>query len=137
MSTQDELAIRDLNARYIDAVNRYSADDWSATWAEDASWDLLGHEVEATWQGAMGSFEFALMMLNSGTLQVDGQRATGRWYLTEHLKPKDGDANMVLGVYDDEYSCESGSWLFTRRRYRILYQGAPDLSGNYNPYEPV
>ena len=129
MSTQDELAIRDLNARYIDAVNRYSADDWTATWAVDASWDLLGHVVEGR--------EAILMMLNSGTLQVDGQRATGRWYLTEHLKPKDGDANMVLGVYDDEYSSESGSWLFTRRRYRILYQGAPDLSGNYNPYEPV
>jgi hypothetical protein len=142
MSTLDELAIRDLNARYIDAVNRYHAGDWAATWSEDATWDLLGNVIEgrdailATWQGAMGSFEFALMMLNSGTLRLDGQQGTGRWYLTEHLKPGEGDAQMVLGVYDDEYSCASGSWLFTRRSYRIIYQGPPDLSGTYTPYRP-
>ena len=34
MSTsQHELAIRELVARYIDAVNRYNAEDWAATWA--------------------------------------------------------------------------------------------------------
>ena len=140
MSTPDELAINELVARYIDAVNRYHADDWAATWAEDATWNLLGMEVEGkatileTWKGAMSGFEFALMMLNSGTLSVDGQRASGRWYLTEHLKTTEGEASMVLGVYDDEYSRESGSWLFTRRRYNILYRGPADLSGDYNPY---
>lgn len=140
MSTSDELAIRALAARYIDAVNRYHADDWIATWSEDATWDLLGMEVQGrdailqTWQGAMGGFEFALMMLSSGTIEVDGKQATGRWYLTEHLKTKDGDSSMVLGVYDDEYSSESGSWLFTKRRYNILYRGPQDLSGDYAPY---
>ena len=143
MSTSlDELAIRDLVARYIDAVNRYNAEDWAATWAEDATWDLMGTVVEGReailqlWQGAMGSFEFALMMLNSGTLSVNGQSATGRWYLTEHLKMGDGSTNMTLGVYDDEYSCESGSWLFSRRSYNVIYQGPPDLSGAYTPYRP-
>ena len=140
MSTLDELAIRDLVARYIDAVNRYHAEDWLSTWAEGATWDLLGMEVTGrdailqTWQGAMSGFEFALMMLNSGTLAVDGQQASGRWYLTEYLKTGEGDSSMVLGVYDDEYSCASGSWLFTRRRYNILYRGPADLSGDYAPY---
>ncbi len=139
MSSLDEIAIRDLVSRYIDAVNRYDADDWVATWADDATWDLLGMEVQGkaaileTWQGAMSGFEFALMMLNSGTLEVDGERASGRWYLTEHLRTAEG-GSMVLGVYDDEYSCESGSWLFTRRRYNILYRGPADLSGDYAPY---
>jgi hypothetical protein len=143
MSTSlDELAIRDLVARYIDAVNRYHAEDWAATWAEDATWDLMGTVVEGReailqlWQGAMSGFEFALMMLNSGTVTVNGQRATGRWYLTEHLKTVDGGSNMTLGVYDDEYSCASGSWLFARRSYHVIYQGSPDLSGMYNPYRP-
>ncbi len=142
MSTLDELAIRDLNARYIDAVNRFNAEDWIATWSPTATWDLMGHVVEggeailATWQGAMGGFDMVVMMLNSGTIQVSGEQATGRWYITEHLVPGEGDANMTLGVYNDEYALEEGRWVFTRRTYQVIYQGPPDLSGNYMPYRP-
>ena len=35
MAVQDELAIRQLIARYSDAVNRYDAEAWAATWAPD------------------------------------------------------------------------------------------------------
>ena len=94
MSTSlDELAVRNLVAAYIDAVNRYNKDDWAATWSETATWDLMGMEVSGRdaivelWTGAMSGFETALMMLNSGTVTVDGDTASGRWYLTEHLKP--------------------------------------------------
>jgi ketosteroid isomerase-like protein len=143
MSTEtDELAIRDLVARYIDAVNRYHQPDWAATWSETASWNLMGMEVEGRasivelWAGAMSSFEFALMMLNSGTLTIDGDNAKGRWYITEHIKPKDGDPALTLGVYDDEYRRENGQWLFSRRHYNVMYQGPADYSGNYNAYRP-
>ncbi|MEM0954919.1 MAG: nuclear transport factor 2 family protein [Pseudomonadota bacterium] len=141
-TTQHELAIRDLVARYIDAVNRYNAEDWAATWHRDARWDLMGTIVEGSeailglWKGAMGSFDAALMMLNSGTVAVDGESARGRWYVTEHLKPAEGDPNMTLGVYDDEYVLEDGQWLFSSRRYHVMYQGAPDMSGVINPYRP-
>ena len=143
MSTNlDELAIRDLNARYIDAVNRYNKDDWAATWSESAIWNLMGMEVSGKgaivemWTNAMAGFEFAIMMLNSGTISVDGDAATGRWYITEHLKMADGSTNMTLGVYDDEYRREGDNWLYSRRSYQVIYQGPPDLSGNYNPYRP-
>ena len=29
-----------------------------------------------------------------------------------------------------------GRWLFTRRSYQVIYQGSPDLSGNFTPYRP-
>ena len=138
----DELAIRDLVARYIDAVNRYHKDDWAATWSDSATWNLMGMEVSGRkaivelWTNAMAGFEFAIMMLNSGTVTVDGETATGRWYLTEHLKTVEGDTNITLGVYDDEYRREDGAWLFARRSYQIIYQGPPDLSGNYTPFRP-
>ena len=130
----DELAIRQLAAAYIDAVNRYHADDWIATWADDATWNLMGMEVAGKdnilnlWQGAMGGFEWVVMMLNSGTIEVDGDAATGRWYVTEHLNPKEGDANLTLGVYDDRYCKRDGKWLFAERRYHVLFQGQADYS---------
>jgi uncharacterized protein (TIGR02246 family) len=138
----DELAVRNLVAEYIDAVNRFNGDDWIATWAEDATWYLMGMEVvgrEAIlglWQGAMGSFDFAIMMLNSGTIQIDGDTATGRWYITEHTKPTEGDAALVLGVYDDTYKKVDGKWLFNSRHYNVMYQGAADYSAELTPYRP-
>ncbi|MEP5765711.1 MAG: nuclear transport factor 2 family protein [Halieaceae bacterium] len=140
--TADELAIRDLVARYIDAVNRHNQDDWAATWSENASWNLVGMEVSGRqaivelWVGAMSGFDFALMMLNSGTVQINGDSATGRWYVTEHLKPCDGDANTTLGVYEDEYAKENGEWVFTRRQYHIMCQGAADSNATFTPYRP-
>jgi len=139
-NSADELAIRQLVAEYIDAVNRYNGEDWIATWSDDAIWFLMGMEVKGSedifnlWKGAMSSFEFAIMMLNSGTVTVDGDTASGRWYVTEHIKPKEGDTNLTLGVYDDRYRKQNGKWLFAERRYHVLYQGAGDYSGNYQAY---
>jgi hypothetical protein len=137
---EDDLAIRTLVARYADAVNRYNEADWAATWGENATWHLMGMPVTSRqaivdlWRGAMSTFDFALMMMNSGTLEIDGDTATGRWYLTEHTKPTEGDAAVVLGVYDDKYCKENGAWVFAERRYNIMYQGPADYSGNYQPY---
>lgn len=140
MSDSSELAIRDLAARYIDAVNRFDAEAWAATWSETAVWTMPGVTAEGRdnilqlWQGAMGSFNYALMALNSGTLHIDGDSASGRWYITEHLSPKEGPGMLVFGVYDDRYTCEDGQWLFAERTYNILYRGASDYSGEYTPY---
>lgn len=127
-TTADELAIRDLAARYIDAVNRRDAEAWGATWSEQGVWEILGNRVEgrepivAFWNGAMAGFSFTFMMLGSGTLAIEGDRASGRWYLTEHLVGVDGSASMVCGVYEDRYVREQGEWRFAERRYAILRQ---------------
>lgn len=131
-SIADELAIRDLAARYIDAVNRRDEAAWSATWAERGAWEIMGHRVEGRdgvvgfWRGAMAGFPFAFMQLGSGTLELTGgDEATGRWYLTEHLEQPDGSRVQVLGCYEDRYVREGGGWRFAERRYAILRQ-APE-----------
>ena len=40
------------------------------------------------WVAAMGSFEYVVMMLNSNTVQIDGDSASGRSYVTEHLNDR-------------------------------------------------
>jgi hypothetical protein len=139
IDVRDELAIRDLNARYIDAVNRVDLDGWQATWAEDGIWNLLGNEVSGraaiakTWQGAMAQFEFVVMALNSGTLERRGATVSGRWYITEYLRPRQGGGRIVLGVYRDQYGEDAGEWKFKRRAYHAIYQGSCDLSGAHQP----
>ena len=133
------MALRNLMARYVDAVNRRDGDAWAKTWAEDASWDLLGTEVSGRanivglWQQMMSGFEFALMMPSSCLLEIDGDRASGHWYLQEYTRDLEGNSGTVLSRYLDTYSRVDGQWLYQSRRYSFIYHGPADLSGNYTP----
>ncbi len=62
----DELAIRELVASYADAVVRRDADAWSATWAEDGEWHILGNAtrgrdaVVSLWKQLMAAVPFVV-----------------------------------------------------------------------------
>ena len=134
---EDELALRSLMGRYVDAVNRRDESAWAATWAEDANWNLLGTQVSGKahivglWQQMMAGFEFALMMPSSGLFDIEGESATGHWYLQEFTRDLDGNGSIVLSRYLDSYVKKSGQWLYQSRSYSFIYHGAPDLSGSY------
>ena len=136
-SMEDELALQNLMGRYSDAVNRVDADAWIATWAEDAVWNLLGNPVSgrdnilALWQQMMGSFEFALMLPSTCLFEVDGDTASGHWYLHEYTRDLEGTASTVLSRYLDTYTRQDGQWLFQSREYSFIYNGPSDLSGSY------
>jgi len=136
---EDELALRNLMGRYADAVNRRDADAWIATWAADGVWNLLGNPVSgrdnilALWQQMMGSFEFALMLPSSCLFNVEGDTASGHWYLHEYTRDLQGNASAVLSRYLDTYIRQGGQWLFQSRQYSFIYNGPADLSGTYTP----
>lgn len=138
MSTlDDENGLRNLMARYVDAVNRYDGDAWIATWAEDATWNLLGNPVEGRdnilglWQQMMSSFEFAVMFPNSCLFEIDGDTASGHWYLHEYSRDLEGNASAILSRYLDTYVKVDGQWLFKSRAYNFIYNGPADLSGDF------
>lgn len=124
--TEDDFAIRDLAARYVDAVNRDDTPAWALTWAEQCAWEMLGNRAEGREQvlsmygGARAMFSSVFMMLGSGTLEINAPHASGRWYLTEHLVRTDGEPVTVFGCYEDVYLRAGGEWRFAERRYRIL-----------------
>ena len=136
---EDELALKNLMARYVDAVNRRDGDAWSATWAEDSVWNLLGSPVAGKdnilglWQQMMSGFEFALMMPSSSLFEIDGDSASGHWYLHEYTRDLEGTASTILSRYVDTYVKQDGQWLFKTRDYGFIYNGPSDLSGTYTP----
>ena len=136
---QDELALRDLMARYVDAVNRSEAAAWASTWAEDSVWSLLGTSVNGRdnilglWQQVMNGFEFAIMLPSSCLFEIQDTSASGHWYLHEYTRDLEGNASTVLSRYLDTYTKRDGQWLYQSREYSMIYQGAPDLSGSYTP----
>lgn len=132
----DDQSIRDLVARYADAVNRRDEQAWRDTWASDGEWILGGQAtrgrdaVVGLWARLMGSLPFVVQLVHSGTVAVDAESATGRWYLTELMKTADGAGRLSVAVYRDTYARIGGNWCFTSRQHDPLYSGPPDLSGD-------
>lgn len=136
----DELEIRNLVARYADAVTRGDKDAWAASWADDGEWSVIGQtargrqEVVALLAKLTASFAFVVQHAPSGVVEVDGDRGSGSWQITEHGKLGNGTPLFTIGVYSDEYVREKGAWRFASRHFRLVYSGPPDLSGNANPF---
>ena len=139
---EDELAIRELVALYADAVNRVDEARWADTWTEDAKWSLPMVTVEGKtqivglWVQAMSSFDFVAQLVYQGVVKINGNTATGRWYLAEHLRPKgDPKGRFNIGTYIDAYVKEGDRWHFSDRRYQVMYndEGTGDMSGTIIP----
>ena len=91
MSDKEE--IRNLVEKYADAVCRRDEADWSSTWCDNSLWNLgsippvEGKEaIVGLWVQAMSGFPFVAQLIHNGTVEVDGDKATGRWYIVEHLQ---------------------------------------------------
>jgi hypothetical protein len=137
--TSPRQAIAELVHRYCDAVVRQDREQWGATWSEDSVWQLGPNRVVegrgpiiAHWQESIARYEVVVHQAGNGYVGSTGDTtAEGRWYITEHLKRRDGELGMLLAWYDDTYVCEDGSWLFASRRLTPIYRGPPDLSGTW------
>ena len=49
------------------------------------------------WVNAMAGFPFVAQLIQNGTTEINGDTATGRWYIVEHIQTteKDSDGNPV------------------------------------------
>ncbi len=140
---EDDLAIRDLVYRYADAVCRRDKEAWAATWAEDAVWQLpnaplmSGRDaIVELWVNAMAGFPFVVQLVNFGVLDISGDTASGRWYLTENLQFPNGNGMYNVGVYQDKYIRTPQGWQFSSRHYAVLYndEGKGDMSGSASAF---
>ena len=77
----DQFAIRNLIETYADAVFRRDAEAWGATWAQDATWHLMGNTVAGrpaivgAWSEAMKGFKFVAFFSQPGPIQINGDVA--------------------------------------------------------------
>jgi uncharacterized protein (TIGR02246 family) len=115
--------IRALVERYADAINRRDAQAYRETWASDAVWEIRGQRytgreaIMAYWEPLMAGIPWVLQTINNGTVDLDGDVATCRWFHTDFALLPDGTARMAIGLYNDICSRTEGRWLFQHREY--------------------
>jgi AcrR family transcriptional regulator len=124
-----DTALRQLVARYCDAVLRFDGDDWIATWTDDASWEMkpgspvVGrHAILAAWLTAMKAFTWVVQTPAFMVFEVDEVSGvgSGRVTIQERLARKKGGPATMLATYHDTYRRESGHWRFSSRRLEVI-----------------
>ena len=147
--TEAVLAIQRLKARYAELVDsRFVggavADGATLARVTDAAAELFTED--GVWDGgpALGRAEgraeiagrlqrptltFARHFFVAPTIEVDGDRATGRWQLLSPCIGRDGEAFWMSGWEDDEYARDAdGVWRHTRMTMTPVFT-APNPAG--------
>ena len=117
---EDLEALRQLKYRYALACDDdYDAGRLAPLFTEDAVWDggamgrFEGREaIRAFFAGASGAVPFAIHHVTNPILEVDGDRATGSWYLWQPCTFAAGGALWMAGRYRDHCRREDGEWRF-------------------------
>ncbi len=140
-SALDQLAIRNLQAAYGDAVTRRAWDELVPMFLPECPvrLDLRdgrvlehsgAHEIGAFIAKSIERFEFFEFALLNSVVFVDRDAATGRLYMWELRQDASTHRwSNAFGVYHDDYVRSDGRWVFALRRYSSLARTADDDRG--------
>ena len=132
-----DCGIRQLHARFSDAVWRQDATDFAACFASDGEWKIAGMhmrgraEIGEACTKLLGRCARIHLIVGLPVIEVDGATAIGRLSMTEFAKMHDGSTAMTIGWYHDHYVEEEGAWRFRHRHWSMKYRGEPDLTGMF------
>ena len=113
--------IKKLKARYAAACdNNYDADAIAELFTVDAVWDggIFGkaegrENIRRFFRQASAVFSFAIHNVMNPQIEVNGDRATGKWYLLQPAtREPDSHGVWLAATYNDEYVRVDGKWLF-------------------------
>jgi SnoaL-like domain len=148
--TEDELAIRQLAAAYADACNRMNPVDMAAVYAEDGELVALqfsekpmkGREkLQRIFANLISERDFIFYMIFSGIVNLDGDKATARWWVSELRQVKGADHVVVmLACFQDDVVRLAEGWRFSRRVVKPMFHyevQAKDLHLDAPPFVSI
>jgi ketosteroid isomerase-like protein len=136
-SIADRFEIESLRGEFTDAALMNDYDRLVSLFTEDAvvripaaNVEIVGREaIRAGTERLQGMWEFFLQTIHPGTIQLDGDSASGRAYLAEFGRLRDGSSHTNYGVYHDRYRRTPDGWKFAERVYEVRYVDTTPLPG--------
>lgn len=132
-----ECAIRQLHARYADAVWRKDIDAFGNCFAEDCEWRVAGSimrgrsQIMEAMRDVFPRYNRILMTFRTPILQVGDGVASGRTYVSENSQFADGTPFGPIGIYFEHFVDEGDQWRFKWRLFQTHYASTPDLAGSF------
>ncbi|GGM40895.1 nuclear transport factor 2 family protein [Dactylosporangium sucinum] len=133
----DRVEIEALRGEFTDAGMQRDWDRLAALFTQDAVWRIPAAGVELTGRDAIRAgverlrtlWEFFVQNVHPGTIQLAGDTATGRAYVAEFGRFRDGTSHLNYALYHDRYTRTPDGWRFAERTYEVRYTDDSPLNG--------
>ena len=134
----DHVEIEALRGEYTDAAMMRDYDRLASLFTPDGVLRMPNIPVELTspeeirgWGRQVPDFvEFLVQNTHPGTIQLDGDTASGRTYMHEVGRTRDGRSELNYAIYHDHYRRTPDGWKFTERVYEVRYHDTTPLAGS-------
>lgn len=111
----DRFEIHELRAAYSRAIDYENYDRATDIFTDDAVVKYRGghcqggQEIATYWRENV-EYEFSMHTVQMPELTIDGDKATGTWFMLVFYVTPDGAEGHVMGWYEDEYERVDGEW---------------------------
>ncbi|MFE3202026.1 nuclear transport factor 2 family protein [Embleya sp. NPDC055664] len=137
-SIADRIEIAALWGEFTDAVMMRDYDRLASLFADDGVWripeahvEFRGRrEIRAGSERLQGAWEFFVQTVHPGAIELDGDTASGRVYVQELGRMRDGRSGLNYSLYRDCYRRTSDGWKFAERVYEVRYLDTAPLAGS-------
>ena len=135
----DRVEIEALRGESIDAQMMDDYDRFAALFTPDGVWRVPAVNAEFSGQEEIRAgikrlkeelWDFLVQATHPGTVQLDGDTASGRAYVLSFGRFRDGGSHLNYSVYHDRYQRTPDGWKFTERVYEIRYLDTTPLAGS-------
>ena len=134
----DRVEIEALRGEFTDAAMMCDYDRLALLFTPDGALrmpdvpvDLVGREQILAWRDRREALvDYFVQTTHPGTIQLDGDTASGRAYLHEVIRLRDGSSHLNYAIYHDRYRRTPDGWRFTERVYEIRYLDDTPLAGS-------
>ena len=134
----DRVEIEALRGEFTDAVMMGDRDRLASLFTPGGALrmpnipaEFVGREqISAGRERLVALWEFFVQNTHPGTIQLDGDTASGRAYMFELARLHDGRSGLNYAIYHDRYQRTSDGWKFAERVYEIRYHDTSPLPGS-------
>ena len=134
----DRVEIEALRGEITDAVLQHDYDRVAALFTPDGVWripyigvELAGRaNIRAGIERLQGLWEYFVQTTHPGMIRVAGDTATGRAYILELGRMRDGTSHLNYALYHDRYQRTPDGWRFAERVYEVRYLDNTPLTGS-------
>jgi ketosteroid isomerase-like protein len=137
----DRVEIEALRGEFTDAVMMRDRARLASLFTPDGALrmpnipaEMVGREeIRTGGERLQSQWDFFVQTTHPGTIQLDGDTATGRAYIHELARTRDGRQGLNYAIYHDRYQRTGDGWKFTERVYEIRYLDTSPLGGSAPP----
>jgi ketosteroid isomerase-like protein len=134
----DRVEIEALRGEFTDAVMMRDYDRLASLFTHDGAVRIPDinaeavsrEEIRAGSERLQGLWDYFMQNVHPGTIQLAGDTASGRAYIVELGRFRDGRSQLNYAVYHDRYQRTPDGWKFTERVYEVRYLDTTPLAGS-------